>query len=291
MSSVHEKEMANDVKAVDERREGGGHKRRHSSMDGKDPRKKYMAEQQQQQQQQQQQPPYDPQDHLHLSPQAYYEKYYSRYPYEEAYQHHQQVNHYHQQNWPSAPHHATYHATPGAPQQDFHHVASQPQTIRPQFSRYHQPQQHLPSNVQPPPPSSSTVTVHVPENIASALVSAQLKNKLPKGLTYRKVCSRCGRQRAEHGEFGFGNKCLFTTCGRCGAKQDLHKKGTATTNDVNGVMGVLCTLTEEEGAKAGASEKYDAMLADLAARAEIRAVTANVENSVSASVHRAKHRG
>ena len=36
-------------------------------------------------------------------------------------------------------------------------------------------------------------------------------------------------------------------------------------------MGVLCTLTEEKGAKPGASQKYDAVLADLAVRAEIRA--------------------
>jgi hypothetical protein len=32
----------------------------------------------------------------------------------------------------------------------------------------------------------------------------------------------------------------------------------------------MCTLTEAEGAQPGASEKYDAMLLDLAARAEIR---------------------
>lgn len=122
--------------------------------------------------------------------------------------------------------------------------------------------------------------MHVPENIATALVSAQLKNKLPKGLTYRKVCSHCGRQRAEHAEFGFGNKCVFTTCGRCGADEHLHKK---RKNKNASYMGVMCTLTEEDGAKVGASEKYDAMLADLAARAEIRAVAANLENSVAAS--------
>ena len=36
-------------------------------------------------------------------------------------------------------------------------------------------------------------------------------------------------------------------------------------------MGVMCTLTETEGAIAGYSDKYEAVLADLAARAEIRA--------------------
>ena len=35
-------------------------------------------------------------------------------------------------------------------------------------------------------------------------------------------------------------------------------------------MGVMCTLTEEEGTKLGASRKYDIMLADLAPPAEIR---------------------
>ncbi len=48
-------------------------------------------------------------------------------------------------------------------------------------------------------------------------------------------------------------------------------------------MGVMCTLTEDDGAKLGASEKYDAMLADLAARAEIRAGAANFESTGTAS--------
>lgn len=82
-------------------------------------------------------------------------------------------------------------------------------------------------------------------------------------MTYRKVCSHCGRQRAEHGEFGFGNKCPFVTCGRCGAEEGLHADRCP--------MGVMCTLEEEDGAESGASAKYEAMLADLAARAEIRA--------------------
>ncbi len=45
-------------------------------------------------------------------------------------------------------------------------------------------------------------------------------------------------------------------------------------------MGVMCTLTEEEGAKPGASRKYDAVLADLAARAEIRAGMATERSEV-----------
>ncbi|KAL7520907.1 hypothetical protein ACHAWX_005600 [Stephanocyclus meneghinianus] len=88
--------------------------------------------------------------------------------------------------------------------------------------------------------------------------------KLPKGLTFRKVCSSCGRQRAEHGEFGFGNKCPLTTCGKCGADAQCHQSRRVS-------MGVTCTLSESDGAVAGYSKKYEAMLADLAARAEIRA--------------------
>lgn len=125
--------------------------------------------------------------------------------------------------------------------------------------------------------------MHVPENIAKALAAAQLKNKLPKGLTYRKVCSHCGRQRAEHGEFGFGNKCPFTTCGRCGADEEAHLRCNDASQKNGGApmsMGVMCTLTEEEGAKPGASEKYDAVLADLAARAEIRAGMATERSEV-----------
>lgn len=88
--------------------------------------------------------------------------------------------------------------------------------------------------------------------------------KLPKGLTFRKVCSNCGRQRAEHGEFGFGNKCPLATCGRCGAHASCHQRNKIP-------MGVMCTLSESDGAIAGFPAKYEAVLADLAARAEIRA--------------------
>jgi hypothetical protein len=100
--------------------------------------------------------------------------------------------------------------------------------------------------------------------------SGKKGSQLPKGLTFRKVCSNCGRQRAEHGEFGFGNKCPLTTCGRCGAKAHCH--------EVNKVpMGVMCTLTENDGAIPGCSNKYEAVLADLAARAEMRAEMSRAE--------------
>ena len=169
------------------------------------------------------------------------------------------------------------------PQQQGHHghyppppppQATHPQAIRPQFSRY-QPQPHYQqpsSSVQQQvvPPTSAPTKVQL-DKIAKSIAEANLKNKLPKGLSYRKVCSHCGRQRAEHGEFGFGGKCAFTTCGRCDADEERHKKTLEDGTKCDCPMGVMCTLTVEEGAKPGASEKYDAKLADLAARAEIRA--------------------
>ena len=143
-------------------------------------------------------------------------------------------------------------------QPSMHHQTLSPQMIRPQFTRFQPPlSQHHNATAKTAPP-------RVPESSANALVAANLKNKLPKGLTYRKVCSHCGRQRAEHGEFGFGNKCPFTTCGRCGADEDLHLKESGLCQ-----MGVLCELTEEEGAKRGTRGKYEAMLIDLSARAEV----------------------
>lgn len=145
-------------------------------------------------------------------------------------------------------------------QPSMHHQTLSPQMIRPQFTRF-QPQLSQNHNA-----TAKTDPPRVLGSSADAFVAANLKNKLPKGLTYRKVCSNCGRQRAEHGEFGFGNKCPFTTCGRCGAEEDLHLKESGLCK-----MGVLCELTEEEGAKRGTREKYEAMLIDLSARAEVRA--------------------
>ena len=65
----------------------------------------------------------------------------------------------------------------------------------------------------------------------------------------------------EHGEFGFGNKCPFITCGRCGADKEAHLR-CKTQGGVPMSMGVMCTLTEEEGSKPSASRKYDAVLVD-----------------------------
>ena len=86
---------------------------------------------------------------------------------------------------------------------------------------------------------------------------------LPKSLSYRKICSNCGRTRGEHGELGFGNKCVFNTCGRCGADEQSHRKAGIP-------MGYHCTLAIEQGAKRGASVQYTSKINDLAMAAELR---------------------
>mmetsp|Transcript_14466 Transcript_14466/g.25887 ORF Transcript_14466/g.25887 Transcript_14466/m.25887 type:complete len:731 (+) Transcript_14466:392-2584(+) len=86
---------------------------------------------------------------------------------------------------------------------------------------------------------------------------------LPKALSFRKICSKCGKVRGEHGELGFGNKCVFQECGKCGAGLEMHTK-------VNSPMGILCRLTVEEGATPGASVAYERKIRELAARAEIQ---------------------
>ena len=40
--------------------------------------------------------------------------------------------------------------------------------------------------------------------------------------------------------WAFGNKCVYQECGRCGAGIHMHIKN-------NLPMGILCTLTEEQG--------------------------------------------
>ena len=86
---------------------------------------------------------------------------------------------------------------------------------------------------------------------------------LPVNLTFRKICSRCGRQRAEHGEFGFGNKCCFSACGRCGCDSKLHEENGES-------MGVSCKLAEklDDNKLRISSDDYDRMLEELSERAK-----------------------
>jgi hypothetical protein len=88
---------------------------------------------------------------------------------------------------------------------------------------------------------------------------------LPKSLSFRKICSKCGRTRGEHGELGFGNKCTFKDCGKCGACYDLHQKAIPKTQ-----MGILCRLTVSEGAVPGQAVTYERKIRALATRAELQ---------------------
>lgn len=87
--------------------------------------------------------------------------------------------------------------------------------------------------------------------------------RLPQPLSFRKICSKCGKTRSEHGELGFGNKCVYQECGRCGAGAHVHKK-------TNKTMGFLCSLTVEDGAIPGMAERYDKKIRDLALMAELK---------------------
>ena len=84
---------------------------------------------------------------------------------------------------------------------------------------------------------------------------------LPNSLSFRKICSKCGRPRSEHGDLGFGNKCTFRTCGKCRASSKLHK---------NGPMGILCSLTVAQGGIPGAAKEYDCMINELALKARFQ---------------------
>lgn len=86
---------------------------------------------------------------------------------------------------------------------------------------------------------------------------------LPKSLSFRKICSTCGKTRGEHGELGFGNKCVYQDCGRCGAGVHMHIKAGSP-------MGFLCVLTSDEGATPGMAEQYEKKIRDLAAMADLK---------------------
>jgi Tesmin/TSO1-like CXC domain, cysteine-rich domain len=86
---------------------------------------------------------------------------------------------------------------------------------------------------------------------------------LPKSLSFRKICSKCGKTRSEHGENGFGNKCVYQQCGKCGTSAQHH----AATGHI---MGVLCQMSVREGAIAGAAANYERKIRELAKRAELQ---------------------
>lgn len=143
-----------------------------------------------------------------------------------------------------------------------HAVISANSTMSPSHSRDNSPVGMMPPPPPPPPqqfvnynytngngaPYNDAVAMKVPPPSAGTRVSpttyeeATRNSGLPKTLSFRKICSKCGKTRAEHGELGFGNKCVYQECGKCGAGIQIHTKN-------NVPMGILCSLTVEQGAE------------------------------------------
>jgi hypothetical protein len=97
---------------------------------------------------------------------------------------------------------------------------------------------------------------------------------LPKSLSFRKICSKCGKTRSEHGELGFGNKCVYQDCGRCGAGIQVHVKKKIP-------MGFMCKLTVKDGANPGANEIYEEKIKSLANEADMRRTLRDSEAHVA----------
>jgi len=120
-------------------------------------------------------------------------------------------------------------------------------------------------------PSSANMTQDTPPVSGGSPVSSSSSKcepadhhpALPYPLSFRKICSRCGKARSEHGELGFGNKCVFQDCGKCGAGIQMHERAGIR-------MGFFCTLAVEDGATPGAAEAYERNIRELAVRAEMK---------------------
>lgn len=95
------------------------------------------------------------------------------------------------------------------------------------------------------------------------VVDKKRQMALPKSLSFRKICSKCGKTRGEHGELGFGNKCVYQECGRCGAGVQMHVKAKVP-------MGFFCSLSVDNGAQPTCIRNYDKRINDLAIIAELK---------------------
>jgi uncharacterized protein YnzC (UPF0291/DUF896 family) len=56
---------------------------------------------------------------------------------------------------------------------------------------------------------------------------------LPKGVTFNMICKNCGRKKSEHGGYGFGSRCGYQYCARCGVDKTYHLF-------INSPMGYFC---------------------------------------------------
>lgn len=87
--------------------------------------------------------------------------------------------------------------------------------------------------------------------------------KLPKSLSFRSICSKCGRSRKDHGERWFGGQCKFNSCGKCGLSSEDHIRLGVKT-------GWYCSLTESNGAKTSVIQNYMKCIDTLAMTAEYK---------------------
>eukprot|EP00978_Attheya_sp_CCMP212_P037176 scaffold173661_cov32-Attheya_sp.AAC.1 len=87
---------------------------------------------------------------------------------------------------------------------------------------------------------------------------------LPKP-SFRAICKCCGRKKTMHSGLrssDFGDKCNWTSCGRCGLADTVHK-----SNNVE--MGYHCTLGTANGVEMGEILKYNEMLRSMTKTREI----------------------
>lgn len=100
----------------------------------------------------------------------------------------------------------------------------------------------------------------------TALLFATAPTTLPKGLSFRKICSHCGRSRADHGDSGFGNACPFRTCAKCGESHDDNAAvGGGSTVSSSSRMGVVCTRATDPQQR-----QYTALLTAWAEAATVK---------------------
>jgi len=229
----------------------------------------------------QQSPQYQP---MKWGPQVHFTQ-----PYPPRYSYGQQPPHHHHHHHPSAsPRSGSY---PGPPRMHHHamspplahtttptrtpatphaHMQQGPSSSPPMYShpQYQQQQQQSMPPLQKQEQITPTSTTNEPQQGARLQLSPTYEDVtrssgLPKSLSFRKICSKCGKTRGEHGELGFGNKCVYQECGKCGAGVHMHLKAGVP-------MGILCTLTVEDGATPGSSATYERKIRELASRAELQ---------------------
>jgi hypothetical protein len=104
-----------------------------------------------------------------------------------------------------------------------------------------------------------------PIGIDASIKTSLSHNKLPANLSFRSICSKCGKNRSDHGECSFGNKCSFTECGKCGASQQCHEKAGVR-------MGWYCSLSKVSPSEVmpGMADEYIAKVHKLAAMTQLR---------------------